>query len=87
MNKIATYIIIPNSYRDDFSAMLIEKKFKCTFLSTTGMFLKTGQTTCLIVTDKDNYEVLKNLCQRLQKNKEYIDIVMFSVPVIDFDII
>lgn len=96
MNLTANYIILPNAYKEIFSELLQNENIDCTFLSSTGLYLKEGQTTCLIISSDDNIsEILEGLIRKAekiykQKNKyfdDYPGVLYFKTPVSDFKII
>ena len=66
------YAIIRYDNEDDVTTSLTKHKFSVTRLSTTGGFLKKGNTTLMIVTEAERVdeavEIIKKDCGHHQKN-------------------
>ena len=65
------YAIVRNDNEDDVIAELTQNHFSITKLSTTGGFLKKGNTTLLIGTEDDQVDkvisIIKKECGKRQK--------------------
>ena len=61
------YAIIRYDNEDDVTTSLTKHKFSVTRLSTTGGFLKKGNTTLMIVTEPERVETIKKECGARQK--------------------
>ena len=65
------YAIVRTDNEDDVIAELAKNRFGITKLSTTGGFLKKGNTTLLIVTEDDQVDqvidIIKKECGKRQK--------------------
>ena len=91
--KIAVYIILPNILKEKMLKRLNENNFECTLLSTTGAYLRAGQTTVLSIINEGDLSKLKGLIEQLKTlhNENYSEkikgILIFSIPVIDFNVI
>ena len=88
MNLIAVYIILPNAYKQSLKDMLKSENLDCTFIAATGLFLKEGQTTCLIVTDTNMENKIVDMVKKVKKsydNKNNTDdlpgVFVFTTPV------
>ena len=91
--KIAVYIILPNILKDKILKRLNENSFECTLLSTTGAYLRAGQTTVLSIINEGDLPKLTGLIEQIKTlhNENYSEkikgILIFSIPVIDFNVI
>lgn len=65
------YAIVRNDNEDDVISELTKNRFSITRLSTTGGFLKKGNTTLLIGTEDDQVDqvidIIKKECGKRQK--------------------
>lgn len=65
------YAIVRNDNEDDVTDALMREHFSVTRLSTTGGFLRKGNTTLMIATEDENVEhcieTIKNECGHSQK--------------------
>lgn len=93
MNLVANYVILPNAYKQIFSDFLKHEEIECTFISTTGLFLKEGQTTCLIVSDSSETERITDIIKKTKSaykeksgNEDCLNVFFFTTPVLDFDV-
>ena len=93
MNLVANYVILPNAYKQTFTDFLKYENIECTFISTTGLFLKEGQTTCLIVSDSFNTKKITDIIKKTKAaykeksgNEDCPNVFFFTTPVLGFDV-
>lgn len=93
MNSVANYVILPNAYKQIFSDFLKSESVECTFISTTGLFLKEGQTTCLIISDNSETERITDIIKKTKSaykeksgNRDCPNVFFFTTPVLDFGV-
>lgn len=92
-NKIAVYIIVPNILKEKLLTRLEKNNYNCTLLNTHGAYLRAGQTTVLTITEEDTVDKLRDIVNKTKQlhNDNYFEkvksILIFSVPVIDFEIV
>ena len=90
--KVAVYIIVPNILKEKLLTRLKKNNYKCTLLNTHGAYLRAGQTAILTITEEDSVPKLRDVINKTKQfhNDNYSEkvggILLFSVPVIDFDV-
>lgn len=84
--------IIQDEYINRVSKMLLENKIKTTKLSSTGGFLKSGNTTLLIGVEDDEVntvvELIRNICisKKIETDeKDQVTVGGANLFVVDID--
>lgn len=75
------YVIISNDDSDRVVYELNKENYSATKLSTTGGFLKKGNTTLMICTEDENVEKVAKLVENVCGKRETVEI---SVPIPSF---